>query len=455
MADVVVAGEDDDIIQLNAISISTSGHINPANTDLYDIGTDTKRYRFMRAVSGVFTNLATVGEVSGHIIPNITNLYDIGASTRKFRRIVATSGSFSVISTTDLDPLTIVTDDLTIITPSPSSPPDITSPLPGKSIIIQPRDDILFNFDQVMVHTFSDGSGILGNPTSDWHAIYVKNILSKDNRVQLVSHIQPSSTSSYDVGTSSLEFRTAYAKSGVFSAGVETPQIDAPSANLLLRAPANILITPDTSALGFGIYLGGHMYPNAVDKDIGSSSSIWNSIYAISGIFSSRIEIGGDPVLATSGQLAGTVFPTTDLYDGRQFFRTDLNHMFTYFEGYGGKWLGDLDSDGVGRNGAQTGGSYLRRYNGLLTDASLGLEIPWDITIVGFSWRQGAGAEGSYIVRRDGSDISTINTATAGTGSDMTLNDDFNSGANLSVFWSSVNTIDNPQVQVWWRRRAT
>lgn len=175
-------------------------------------------------------------------------------------------------------------------------------------------------------------------------------------------------------------------------------------------------------------------------------------------------------ILPTSGQivesirevgtgesrLSGTSFPTTGLFNGRKFFRTDLGAEFTYFENLGNKWLGELESDGAGRNGTQSNNAYLRRYNGMVMNGTLGIEIPYDITIVGFTWRHNtSSATGNYAITRNGTVVSTVANGGANAGSNTGLNVDFDANANLAFRWQDASaSVTSPQVRVLFRRRA-
>ena len=155
-----------------------------------------------------------------------------------------------------------------------------------------------------------------------------------------------------------------------------------------------------------------------------------------------------------SGGIAkGTSFPTSPA-DGDHFYRTDLDALF-HFDAGRAQWLGELEWEGGGRNGNLASNTYARRFNGMPYSATLGVLIPWDVTIVGFTWVMSAGVAGSWEVRRNGAVVSTIATGAASTGKDMTLNDNFASDGIFSIYWNSANACDDPQLRVYFRRRAT
>jgi len=91
----------------------------------------------------------------------------------------------------------------------------------------------------------------------------------------------------------------------------------------------------------------------------------------------------------------------------------------------------------------------------MVYSAALGVYIPWDMTIVGISWVMGAGVAGTWEVRRSGVVAASKATGGAASGADMTLNGDFNVGGIFSIFWNSASNCADPQLRVYFRRRAT
>lgn len=146
----------------------------------------------------------------------------------------------------------------------------------------------------------------------------------------------------------------------------------------------------------------------------------------------------------------GTAFPATPL-EGRLFYRTDLDAAFWY-DATRTAWLGELEADGGGYDGAMAGAGYLHRHGGAMA-AGIGVYLPYAVVIVGVSFTVAAGVAGNFEIRRAGVSIATISHATA-TGSDMTLNAAFAASATLSIY-NSAGAITDPQVRVWWRRTAT
>ena len=153
--------------------------------------------------------------------------------------------------------------------------------------------------------------------------------------------------------------------------------------------------------------------------------------------------VGSSP----SGNFAGISFPA-NATAGYEYYRTDLSEKFTF---NGSKWLGELRTDGAGRNGNQAENTYLRRYNGMLMTASRGIYILWNATITGLSWTKGTGAVGDIEIHRDGSSIGSVTANSTGGGGDLDI--DFDGSAVLSLFWSSTLLTNNMQVTIHYRRR--
>jgi hypothetical protein len=151
--------------------------------------------------------------------------------------------------------------------------------------------------------------------------------------------------------------------------------------------------------------------------------------------------------VATSGNFAGTAFPT-DALAGRRYYRTDLSEGFDFT---GEKWLGSLRSDGGGRNGTQTANTYLRRYNGQIMTATRGVHIPFNATIVGLSWTKGDANAGNIEIHRNGTSLTAIDASAVEGGVDLDVN--FNTNATMSLYWASSSDTTAIQVAVHYRRR--
>lgn len=167
---------------------------------------------------------------------------------------------------------------------------------------------------------------------------------------------------------------------------------------------------------------------------------------------------------ASGGSLyAGTSFPTAA--DGLKFYRTDLDWEFRYDSGRG-KWLGELEWDGAGNGSVLAAGSatYLRRFNGVLMSSTVGIYIPYDITIVGVSmvWINPVDPPGSSSIgfMRNGVSQGTHSFSGGTNTSSMSLNINFAANAILGFEITvggtgGTNDMDETQLRCWFRRRAT
>lgn len=157
--------------------------------------------------------------------------------------------------------------------------------------------------------------------------------------------------------------------------------------------------------------------------------------------------------LGTSGIGKGTSFPVQPAA-GDAFYRTDLAWLFVY-DGVRSKWLGELETDGAGRSGSHSPG-YLAGIAGAVMSSTIGILIPYDVTIVGVSMVWTAAAAGTLNIVRNGVTIGTQVFPSSTSTSAMTLNVDFAAGGILAFSTSGHGTaMTNPQLRCWWRRRAS
>lgn len=142
---------------------------------------------------------------------------------------------------------------------------------------------------------------------------------------------------------------------------------------------------------------------------------------------------------------------------GDAFYRTDLAWLFVY-DGVRSKWLGELETDGAGRSGSHSAG-YLAGIAGAVMSSSVGILVPYDVTIVGVSMVWTTATSGALNIVRNGVTIGTqafASTSTSTSTSAMTLNVDFAAGGILAFSTSGHGTaMTNPQLRCWWRRRAS
>ncbi len=150
----------------------------------------------------------------------------------------------------------------------------------------------------------------------------------------------------------------------------------------------------------------------------------------------------------------GATFPPAPA-PGDACYRTDLGCLFHY-DDTRGKWLGELEAGGAGYNG-DSGSVYLRRFNGADMSATVGIHLPYDVTIVGLTMAWNNARTGNIHVVRNGVDVVTVPIAQPTTQvADMALNADFAAGGIMAFRTSGhASPMTSPQLRCWWRRRAS
>ena len=161
----------------------------------------------------------------------------------------------------------------------------------------------------------------------------------------------------------------------------------------------------------------------------------------------------------SAAALSGDAFPTGSVDNGRIFYRTDLREWFQYVSAIS-RWLGQEQKLLFGNNGVAINNIYMRHIASIITTGTdFGYEIPYDITITGFTakWTTGV-TSGTWRVRREGSNIAAIPHpgGTIARIVDMTLGDDFDADGIMQVYMDTFNTtINRPTCMVFFRRRET
>lgn len=161
--------------------------------------------------------------VTGHINPDTNIVYDIGISGTRYRTIFANSGVFSTIA--GGSPLTIQAQHILLN-------PDVVVPTLVSGV----------NETEPGYMPTVDTSGYLGIATQRWHEVRAvsgafsdalvvggRNVVSEVTAIQAsggpidqrlaIGHANPDTDSAYDIGTTSLRWRTLNAVSGNFSLG--------------------------------------------------------------------------------------------------------------------------------------------------------------------------------------------------------------------------------------------
>jgi hypothetical protein len=154
--------------------------------------------------------------------------------------------------------------------------------------------------------------------------------------------------------------------------------------------------------------------------------------------------------IASSGVKAGRSGNPSGTTAGHFYVHTTDDSYYLYD---GGDWVGDLVSDGFGFNGgAMSANTYLRRFNGMITSATLGVVVPWNCKIVAVSCARGDTTTGAIEIRDDGVSAASL-TMTGNLTAYNTYDADVAAGSVISCYWNSGSTIANPQVTFWYRRR--
>lgn len=172
----------------------------------------------------------------------------------------------------------------------------------------------------------------------------------------------------------------------------------------------------------------------------------------------------GDPLVTDgSGALSfeatsGTSFPGSPR-DGQQFYRTDLDEMFTYDSGRA-KWLGPPLQYFFGRNGTISSGGLpvaLRAAGNVITNSTRGWYINRDITIVGWEFHHGTSGNVTFEVNRGGTNVISGSTSSSRNAADYTANADFSAGSTMDAEITAVSTAStsNALVMLHVRRNAT
>ena len=137
-----------------------------------------------------------------------------------------------------------------------------------------------------------------------------------------------------------------------------------------------------------------------------------------------------------------------------EIFDTNLGPLPFYYDDARGKWLSfAVFTDGGGTNRNQ-GVGYLRMFNGLVTSATVGHQLPDDACIVAVALSCNISSTCTGLLRANGTDLSgTAVSLSAQTKNKITdLNVDVNDGDIIAPYCSS-GTMRSPQMQYWYRIR--
>jgi len=145
-----------------------------------------------------------------------------------------------------------------------------------------------------------------------------------------------------------------------------------------------------------------------------------------------------------------TSFPTAT-YSGEVCYRTDRNEFYYYDDGRA-KWLSHhMFTQHHGRAGSALSG-VLRGTAGATLSASNGFHVPYDATIVGFSWEASGFSTATLTIKDIVPTTLVTKSSLTAAGADMALNVDVAAGDQL-VADITAGTMSNPTCTIYLRRR--
>lgn len=187
--------------------------------------------------------------------------------------------------------------------------------------------------------------------------------------------------------------------------------------------------------------------------DSGSGGSVGAVPAPPAGAAAAGKVLAADGTWKGAGVGKGAAFPASPAA-GEAFYRTDLGALFVY-DGVRAKWLGELESGGAGKSGSHSAG-YLAGEAGAVMSGTVGILLPYDVTVVGVSVVWGTAASGNVNVVRSGVIQQALPFTSATSFSAVDLDIDAGAGGILAFSTSGhAGAMTSPQLRCWWRRRAT
>jgi len=154
----------------------------------------------------------------------------------------------------------------------------------------------------------------------------------------------------------------------------------------------------------------------------------------------------------------GTAFPTSP-EDGQAYYRTDHEELYHY-DGTRSKWLGELQTIQINRNTSTSSGALSLFYGVTYMTSTKGLTFGTDMTIVGVDTRSNQAFSAPLELFIGGSkDGNIVTYSSSKGGSDRTIDYDIDENTTTQQWFRigtiTSGTIDNPQIRIFLRRRAT
>lgn len=142
--------------------------------------------------------------------------------------------------------------------------------------------------------------------------------------------------------------------------------------------------------------------------------------------------------------------------EGAQVYRTDLNETFWYDGGRTG-WLGPKQPVYFGHSGSALAAGTRLRVAGLSSDSDAVYEMPFDFTIVGYSYARSDSDASEFDIMANASTVLATASTSATRGSDMTLNVTGSAGDELwaRVGSGAANSMNPRSFTVYIKQRAT
>lgn len=176
----------------------------------------------------------------------------------------------------------------------------------------------------------------------------------------------------------------------------------------LAASDNSALIKPGLSALGFALAGANTVLSKLGVSDLGFNSSAANRIFGRLSSGDLGFQQAKDLLEDLfSSELAGAAFPTTELWDGRPFCRTDLHQQFFYDSGVGG-WFGtDVLALHGGESVAESAYFDIIPFNAAYNANTRGWDYPFDVKPVWMSGRILGTSTCTVVIRSNGTNVTS------------------------------------------------
>ena len=272
-------------------NITLSSSLTPFTDKTYNIGSDSSRIKMVNTVT------ASINDVSSSLIPHVDKAFDLGSNDKLYSNIKGASGSFNIISSSlipkednDLDLGTSVRSwkDAYITGTSyidkivNTSIPSVTGSMIVSGALLPGKDD---SFDLGASGTewkdlYVDGTAYIDTLSISALAkdIDIHSISCSDNLLQVSGTIHAHADNTYDLGTSTKEWKDLYidgvAYIDTLGASTGDPGVDA------YIATATVSTIAASGSYTSEIAISGSLVPgNDNSVDLGSSTKEFKDLY--------------------------------------------------------------------------------------------------------------------------------------------------------------------------------